>query len=157
MLILVCAVNTCHMTLFWFCYDAAQSSQCVRFLYYRICVKPLFKHARLAIKRSQTPCFLHGPSSMPLLCLCEQRRLWRDCADAAQSHQSLHFSHICDKSQILMNWLYTVLLYLLRRNFRLFHPLLWRGVPVTNYVPCENMIAVLIITKYLNGSTNTPS
>ena len=133
MLLLVFTVYTCHMTLRWFCYDAAQSSQCMRFLYYRICIKPLFKHARLAIKRSQTPNFCMDLHLCPyFVCASSEgsgETVWmRNLARAFTSR-------ICDKSQILMNWLYTVLLYLLRRIFRLFHPLLWRGVPVTNYVP----------------------
>ena len=49
--------------------------------------------------------FLSDPSSTSILHVCEQRRLWRDCADA---HARWAFAdRLCDKYHNLMSWLDT--------------------------------------------------
>ena len=66
-------------------------------------INSIFKHACAAIHWGYTSDFLSDPSSTSILYVCEQRRLWRDCANA-QSRLSLRF-RLCDKNNNLKSLL----------------------------------------------------
>ena len=52
-------------------------------------VNSIFKHACAAIHWGYTSDIWSDPSSTSILYVCEQRRLWRDCADAHSPEPSL--------------------------------------------------------------------
>ena len=60
-------------------------------------VNSIFKGACAAIHWGYTSDFRSNPSSTAILYVCEQRRLWRDCADAQSirtvSHEPLLFAY----------------------------------------------------------------
>ena len=66
-------------------------SRLMRLLHLSPSVNSIFKHACAAIHWGYMSDFWSDPSSTSILYVCEQRRLWRDCADA-QSRLSLRCS-----------------------------------------------------------------
>ena len=66
-------------------------------------VNSFLKRACVAIQWGYMSDFWSDSSSTSILHVCEQRRLWRDCADA-QARLCLR-CHLCDKYHNLMSWL----------------------------------------------------
>ena len=66
-------------------------SQLMRLWHLSSSVNSIFNHAYAAIQWSHMSDFWSDPSSTSILYVCEQRRLWRDCADA-HSRMSLRCS-----------------------------------------------------------------
>ena len=65
--------------------------QLMRLWHFSSSVNSFFKRPCAAIYRGYMFDFWSDPSSTSILHVCEQRRLWRDCADA-QAHLSLRWS-----------------------------------------------------------------
>ena len=84
-----------------------QLSQLMSLWFFSSSVNSFFKRSCAAIHWGLTSDFWSDPSSTPILHVCEQRRLWRDCADA-QARLSL-CCRLCDKYNNLMSWLNSVM------------------------------------------------
>ena len=70
-----------------------QLSQLKRLWYFSSSVNSFFKRACASIEWGQISDFWSDPSSTSILHVFEQRRLWRDCADA-QARLRLRWSHM---------------------------------------------------------------
>ena len=68
-----------------------QMSQLRRLWFFSPSVNSVFKRACAAVYWGYMSAFWSAPSSTSILHVCEQRRLWRDCADA-QARLSLRWS-----------------------------------------------------------------
>ena len=69
-------------------------SQLMRLWHFSSSVNSFFKCACAAIQRCYMSDFWSDPSSVSILHVCEQRRLWRDCADVQPSLVSYVISTI---------------------------------------------------------------